>query len=265
MTLSLSIPGISGRMGLAIARAAATDGNVSAIIGGTRPGRLADAEKALAAQQIEGLTITLSESIDPLFDADALIDFTRPDYSAQLLQRAVETHTPFVSGTTGFSDEQFAQLKDAGRHIPVLWASNMSIGVNLLMKLVQDAAAQLGSEYDIEIAEMHHRHKVDAPSGTALSLGKAAAAGRHVSFDDKAILSREGNTGARPVGAIGFATLRGGSVVGDHTVMFASENERLELTHRASNRQIFADGAVKAAHWLRDQPAGLYTISDLLA
>ena len=157
-----------------------------------------------------------------------------------------------------------AKIKAAARHARIVKSGNMSLGVNLLAAMVKRVAAALGEDFDIEIAEMHHRHKIDAPSGTALLLGKAAAEGRGITLEQRSVRSRDGHTGARPVGDIGFATLRGGSVVGDHTVMFAGPSERIELSHRAESRDIFARGAVRAALWAMDKKPGLYSMNDVL-
>ena len=169
-----------------------------------------------------------------------------------------------VLGTTGLKPEHDAALVAAARHARIVRSGNMSVGVNLLAALVRRVAATLGEEFDIEILEMHHRHKVDAPSGTALLLGDAVAAGRAVELGAAAVRTRDGHTGPRPAGAIGFATLRGGSVVGEHTVVFAGPAERIELTHRAESRDIFARGALRAALWAYPRKPGLYSMMDVL-
>jgi len=171
---------------------------------------------------------------------------------------------PILIGTTGLDAGHQRLIDDAATKIPVLQAANTSLGVNLLAHLVRDAAARLGPEWDIEIVEMHHRHKADAPSGTALLLGRAAAEARGVSLDEVSDRGRDGITGPRTAGHIGFAALRGGSVAGEHQVIFAGEGERIELGHRAESRAIFASGAVWAALWLKDKPAGRYTMADVL-
>ena len=170
-----------------------------------------------------------------------------------------------VSGTTGLNSTQKKALINAGESTRIVWSANMSVGVNLLMALVEQAAAKLGPEADIEIVEMHHRHKVDAPSGTALALGEAAARGRKVSFADVSVRSRDGITAARKEGVIGFAALRGGDVIGDHTVIFASQGERIELSHKASDRDIFAKGALVATEWVASKPNGFYTMRDVVS
>jgi len=196
--------------------------------------------------------------------SDVLVDFTLPQAAAVHAGAAARHNKPIVIGTTGLDPAQEALVAVAARSVPIVRAANMSLGVNLLLGLVRQVAASLGEDYDIEIVEMHHRHKVDAPSGTALGLGRAAAKGRGVALDAVAARGRDGITGPRVAGAIGFAALRGGDVVGDHSVIFAGEGERLELTHRAAGRQIYAQGAVRAALWGQGKPPGLYSMRDVL-
>ncbi len=212
-----------------------------------------------------GIGLAATSDRAALFAAsDVVIDFTTPAASLAHAELAAALGKALVVGTTGHDAAQRAALENAAERAPIVWAPNMSLGVNLLLGLVEQAARRLGPEFDIEIVEMHHRHKIDAPSGTALALGRAAAAGREISLDGHSIRSRDGITGERPTGDIGFATLRGGDVVGDHTVIFAGMGERLELTHRAANRQIFARGAVRAACWVVGKTPGLYGIRDVL-
>lgn len=210
-----------------------------------------------------GLSIT-DDATQLFASADTVIDFSTPGALIEHAALAGTHGTAMVVGTTGLTGEHTAALRQAAAKVAVVHAPNMSVGVNLLLGLTRQLAAILGNDYDIEIVEMHHRHKVDAPSGTALALGEAAAAGRGVTLDDVAVLSREGHTGARPPGAIGFATLRGGDVVGEHTVMFAAEGESIALTHKATSRAVFAKGAVRAALWTKDRPPGLYGMHDVL-
>jgi 4-hydroxy-tetrahydrodipicolinate reductase len=195
---------------------------------------------------------------------DVLIDFSSPAALPGNLAAAEGVGRSVVIGTTGLSDEDHARIDGAAGGIAVLQAANMSLGVNLLAHLVREAASRLGPDWDIEIVEMHHRHKVDAPSGTALLLGQAAAAGRGIDLSASSDRGRDGITGARTPGHIGFAALRGGSVAGDHLVVLAGEGERIELGHRAESRAIFARGAVQAALWLHGRPPGRYTIGDVL-
>lgn len=196
--------------------------------------------------------------------ADALVDFSTPAALEVHLAAARTAGTPIVIGTTGLTAQHHAAIDDAARDIAVLQTGNTSLGVVLLVRLVREAAARLGPEWDIEIAEMHHRQKVDAPSGTALMLGEAAAAGRGVALGEVRVADRAGLTGARAEATIGFASLRGGTVVGDHMVILAGAGERIELAHRAEDRAIFARGAVRAALWLAGKPAGRYTMDAVL-
>ena len=201
----------------------------------------------------------------PLFThIEGVLDFTTPAASLETAALAAQARIVHVIGTTGFAAEDQDKLEAAARHATIVKSGNMSLGVNLLAALVEQAARALDANFDIEILEMHHKHKVDAPSGTALLLGEAAAKGRGIALADNSVRSRDGHTGERPNGAIGFATLRGGSVVGDHTVIFAGAGERLELTHRAQDRQIFARGAVAAALWAQGRGPGLFSMRDVL-
>jgi 4-hydroxy-tetrahydrodipicolinate reductase len=197
-------------------------------------------------------------------DADVFVDFSVPDALEKHLRVAEEAGKAIVVGTTGLSHEHQELIDRASARIAVLQAANTSLGVNLLAHLVREAAARLGEQWDIEIVEMHHRHKADAPSGTALLLGWAAAEGRGVALDEVSDRGRDGITGPRASGHIGFAALRGGSVPGDHQVIFAAEGERIELGHRAESRAIFARGAIEAAIWLKDKPPGRYSMADVL-
>jgi 4-hydroxy-tetrahydrodipicolinate reductase len=203
---------------------------------------------------------------DPLpiiANAQALIDFTRPAVSVELAALAAQARIVHVIGTTGCSEDDEAKIRAAARHAVIVKSGNMSLGVNLLAALVKQAAKAL-PDFDVEIVEMHHRMKVDAPSGTALLLGNAAAEGRNISLDEKAVKSREGHTGAREPGAIGFAALRGGTVVGEHQVILAGPHERVVLSHVAEDRTIFANGALAAARWGQGKKPGLYTMADVL-
>ena len=197
-------------------------------------------------------------------DAEAVIDFSFHSAVPAFVAKAAEEGVAYVLGTTGLSPEEQQAVNAAAKRIPVVQSGNYSLGVNLLLNLVQTAAKVLGPEYDVEVVEMHHRHKKDAPSGTALMLAKAAAAGRGVDFDAAAVYGRKGIVGERPEGEIAVHALRGGSVVGDHTVMFAGEVERVELTHRAQSREAFAAGALKAAQWAAGRQPGIYTMRDVL-
>jgi 4-hydroxy-tetrahydrodipicolinate reductase len=200
-----------------------------------------------------------------LFGAsDVVLDFTVPDATVRHAGLAAESATILVAGTTGMSTGDEAALTEAAKHTAIVYSANMSVGVNVLLRLVELAASILDADFDIEIAEMHHREKLDAPSGTALALGKAAAAGRGVDLERVAQRGRDGITDERRRGDIGFGVLRGGSVVGEHTVIFASDNERVELVHKAQDRSLFSAGAVRAALWARGKPPGLYNMQDVL-
>ncbi len=211
------------------------------------------------------LAITVSgDTRSVIANADAFIDFTTPAATLQHAALCAELGCAHIIGTTGLSADQEAQIRIAAERTVIVLSPNMSVGVNALMALVERTAALLDDSYDIEIVEMHHRHKVDAPSGTALGLGQAAARGRGVDLDAVAEKVRDGKPGPRKAGNIGFATLRGGDVVGDHTVIFAADGERIELTHKASSRSLFARGAVRAARWTDGKKAGLYSMRDVL-
>lgn len=239
---AIGIIGSEGRMGLAIKLELASQGLICA--GGV------DRDEGDLSQLVSA--------------SDVLIDFSAPGALKGNLEDCMLAKKPIVVGTTGLEDSHHHLIDAAAHEIPVLQTGNTSLGVNLLAALVEDAARRLGDDWDIEIVEMHHRHKVDAPSGTALLLGQAAARGRGIDLALMSERGRDGMTGARKRGTIGFAALRGGSVAGDHQVILATEGERIEIGHRAENRSIFARGAIKAALWLRDQPAGRYDMKSVL-
>ena len=263
--LKIGIVGAAGRMGrMLVAQVGETDGCVLA--GATeRPGAAEIGRDAgtLAGVAAAGVAVG-DDAAAMIAGVDAVIDFTAPDATVAHADLAAQADAAMVIGTTGLDDTHMEALQRAARHVPVMVAPNMSAGVNVLMVLAEQVARALDESYDIEIVEMHHRHKVDAPSGTALGLGQAVAAGRGVELDAVARMAREGHTGARPRGEIGFATLRGGDVVGDHSVVFAADGERVELTHKASSRRLFAAGAVRAALWTRGRAPGMYSMRDVL-
>jgi len=212
-----------------------------------------------------GNGVVISSDVNAvLAQCDVLIDFTRPEGTLHHLFACRKHSVKAVIGTTGFSADEKRDIATAAQDLAIVFAPNMSVGVNVTLKLIELAARSLGESYDIEIVEAHHRLKVDAPSGTALMLGEAAAQGRRIPLADHSVRVRDGHTGARKLGDIGFATLRGGSVVGDHTVIFAGDGERIELTHLAADRGIFARGAVKAALWGKGRSPGLYSMADVL-
>jgi 4-hydroxy-tetrahydrodipicolinate reductase len=251
-------------MGIEMLRAARTRSDCSVVAALVRAASGWVGEPVSLALGADGLDLDFAAALDPDTAVDAIIDFSTPDALATPLAMALERRIALVCGTTGLSSAQIDQLKDAAGSIPVLWSANFSLGVALLKRMAAMAAAQLGPDFDAEILEIHHRHKKDAPSGTALALGRAIADARRQAFADVARYTREGVGEPRSRNEIGFAVMRAADVVGEHTVMFASEGERLELTHRANSRSIFACGAVRSAVWLARQPAGWYDIADVL-
>ncbi|MEO5699667.1 MAG: 4-hydroxy-tetrahydrodipicolinate reductase [Casimicrobiaceae bacterium] len=262
------IAGAGGRMGQALVEAAlGSDGMALAaaldLTGSAGIGR--DAGERLG--QTTGVLIAADVDV-ALVGSEVLIDFTRPEGTLRHLAACVRHEVGAVIGTTGFDESQKRTISTAAQRIPIVFAPNMSVGVNVLASLVEQAAAALGTDYDVEIVEMHHRHKVDAPSGTALQLGEAAARGLGQSLTDCAVYARHGATGERSRGSIGFAALRGGDVVGDHNVIFAGTGERIELSHRALSRQNFAAGAMRAARFVSTRRAagvaGLFDMRDVL-
>lgn len=264
--MKVGIIGAGGRMGRALTLAV-LDHPQTEISGGIEP-----AGSPLVGQDIGPLagahptSVLVSTDVERLIaDSDAIADFTRPEVSVDVARLVAGPGKIHVLGTTGFSEDDDLAIADAAESGAVIVkAGNMSLGVNLLVALTKRVAAALDEDFDIEIVEMHHRHKVDAPSGTALMLGDAAAAGRAVNLQDTAVRVRDGHTGERRRGDIGFATLRGGSVVGEHSVIFAGAGERVELTHVATDRALFANGALKAALWAKGKPPGLYSMMDVL-
>jgi 4-hydroxy-tetrahydrodipicolinate reductase len=263
--MRLVVVGAAGRMGQMLVKTiAATEGAVlSAAL--ERPGSAALGRDAgeLAGLGALGVPVT-DDPLAALLKADGVIDFSAPAVTVEIAALAAQARIAHVIGTTGMSAEDLARLEAAARHAVIVRSGNMSLGVNLLAGLVEKVAKTLGIDWDIEILEMHHRMKVDAPSGTALLLGEAAAKGRDIALAEHSVRSRDGHTGARKAGDIGFATLRGGTVVGDHSVIFAGAGERIELIHRAEDRGIFDRGAVQAALWARGRNPGLYSMADVL-
>lgn len=263
--MKIGIVGCAGRMGQMLVRTV-LDTPGCTLSGGTgRPG--SDAAGRDIGELVGRGTLGIAIGVDPkalIAASDAIIDFTTPEATVMHAGFCAETRCVHIVGTTGLTPDHAEALNQAATRTPVVWAPNFSIGVNVLLALTEQVARTLDAAYDIEIVEMHHRHKVDAPSGTALGLGRAAAAGRGVDLEEVAQRVRDGITGPRKAGDIGFATLRGGDVVGDHTVVFAAEGERIELTHKASSRDVFAKGAVRAAVWAKTQPPGLYSMKDVL-
>ncbi len=261
----LAIMGAGGRMGRELIRTVHETQGCEVVGAVERLGSPLIGKDAGEVAGVGHLGVPIVAEALPLFThIEGVLDFTTPAASLETAALAAQARIVHVIGTTGFAAEDQPKLEAAARHATIVKSGNMSLGVNLLAALVEQAARALDAGFDIEILEMHHKHKVDAPSGTALLLGEAAAKGRGIALADNSVRSRDGHTGERPSGAIGFATLRGGSVVGDHTVIFAGAGERLELSHRAQDRQIFARGAVAAALWAQGRGPGLFAMRDVL-
>ena len=261
----IGVIGVAGRVGrMLVADIAATKG--CALAGGVaRPGGAALGQDLGELAGIGRLGIAAAGDAEALLRAaDVAIEFTSPAATAAHAALAARLGKPVVIGTTGLHGAEEEAVRAAARAVPIVWAANTSLGINLLLGLVEQVAARLGPDWDIEIMEMHHRHKADAPSGTALALGRTAAAARGADFGAVATRGRDGITGPRPSGAIGFAALRGGDNIGEHHVIFAGTGEQLELTHRATDRGIYAKGAVRAALWLPGKPPGLYGMKEVL-
>ena len=263
--MKLAVMGAAGRMGRELVRLiTATDGCV--VAGAIEaPGSpfLGQDAGALAGVGPLGVTVT-SDALEVAAKVEGVLDFTVPAASVEMAGLSANARIVHVMGTTGHSEEQLAAVRAAARHATIVKAGNMSLGVNLLVAVTKKVAEALDADFDIEVLEMHHRHKIDAPSGTALMLGQAAADGRNIPLKGHSVMSREGHTGARNRGDIGFATLRGGNVVGEHSVVFAADGERVVLSHIATDRGIFARGAVKAALWGRGKGPGFYSMADVL-
>ena len=264
MTHTIAIAGASGRMGQMLIEAvrAADDCTLTGaldIAGSAALGLDAGAFSGKAA----GVLIT-SDLREGLKNSKALIDFTRPEGTLAHLQVCRELGVAAVIGTTGFTDEQKAEIAEIAKSIPIMMAPNMCVGVNVTLKLLEMAAKALSTGYDIEIVEAHHRHKVDAPSGTALKMGEVIAGALGRDLKDCAVYAREGVTGERDPSSIGFATIRGGDIVGDHTVLFAGTGERIEITHKSSSRATYAQGSLRAVRFLADKKTGLFNMFDVL-
>ncbi|PZM16059.1 4-hydroxy-tetrahydrodipicolinate reductase [Rhizobium tubonense] len=264
--MKLVVVGAAGRMGQALIRAIHSTEGATLHAAIASPGSLFVGKDAgeISGLGQNGIPIT-DDPLSAFLHAEGVIDFTRPASTVAFAGLAAQARIVHVTGTTGCSVEDEAKIEAAARHARIVKSGNMSLGVNLLSALVGQAARALSpDDWDIEILEMHHKHKVDAPSGTALLLGKAAAAGRGIDLTENSVRVRNGHTGARPTGSIGFATLRGGSVVGEHSVILAGEGEQVTLSHSAGDRSIFARGAIKAALWARGKKPGLYSMLDVL-
>ncbi len=261
----IAVLGATGRMGRSVIQAVAQSQQAKL---GAALERAGHAEIGRDAGQVVGAdgagVVIAADLAQVTFAFDVAIDFTRPEGTLAALAACVQARRGMVIGTTGFTPEQKQQVEAAAKQIPICMAANFSVGVNLCLKLLEEAARALRDDFDIEIVEAHHRHKVDAPSGTALMMGEAVAKGAGRDLKTCAVYERYGDTGARDRESIGFATIRGGDVVGDHTVMFLGEGERVEISHKASSRMNFAGGAVRAAAWLNGRAPGLYSMRDVL-
>ena len=263
--MKIAVLGAGGRMGQALARVLA-DTPGCALAGGIEAKGSPYVGRDIGeVAGLEPVGIAITDDPLPVFAAvDGMLDFTTPASTLEFVALSAQARLVHVIGTTGLSAADEAKIEAAARHATIVKAGNMSLGVNLLAALTARVAAALGAEFDIEILEMHHKHKRDAPSGTSRMLGRAAAEARGVSLKDRAVWTRDGDTGPRRDGDIGFAALRGGDVVGEHRVIFAGPGERIELAHIATDRGIFARGAVKAALWARGREPGLYSMQDVL-
>ncbi|SAL18377.1 dihydrodipicolinate reductase [Caballeronia terrestris] len=262
--MKIAIAGASGRMGRMLIETVLDDIDAELVGALDRPGAPQLGQDAGA---FLGKTtgVVLTDDIERVFaDADFLIDFTRPEGTLVHLEAAVRHNVKMIIGTTGFDDAQKAQLRAAGEKIGIVFAPNMSVGVNVTMKLLEFAAKQFAEGYDIEIIEAHHRHKVDAPSGTALAMGEVVAKALGRDLKDCAVYGREGVTGERDPSTIGFAAIRGGDIVGDHTVLFAGIGERIEITHKSASRLSYAQGALRAARFLAGRDTGFFDMQDVL-
>jgi 4-hydroxy-tetrahydrodipicolinate reductase len=263
--VKVGVVGVAGRMGQMLLKMLINAPGIVVVGGTERRGSIALGQDIGALAGSDPLGISVGDDPSLLFDtADVVVDFTNPTATVQHAQMASRTGCALVIGTTGFDNDQLNALYRAAQKAPIVLAANMSLGINLLQQVVEEVARILDPDWDIEIVEMHHRAKIDAPSGTALALGEAAARGRGQNLRRISRRSRDGQVGPRVKGEIGFAALRGGDVVGDHTVIFAADGERVEITHRAASREIFARGAVKSVLWAAGKRPGLYSMRDVL-
>ena len=263
--LRIAVTGATGRMGQTLIRDIHAADDLDLVGATEAPSHAALGQDIGQVIGLGAIGVELTDSIEEAFSrADAVIDFTIPVATRLYIEETARGGLIHVIGTTGLNDKAEAAIAKAAKRATIIKSGNMSLGVNLLAHLTRQTAQLLGADFDIEIVEMHHRHKIDAPSGTALLLGEAAAKGRNVQLSEVAARGRDGQTGARAVGDIGFASLRGGEVVGDHTVIFAADNERIELTHKAQDRGLFSKGALHAARWGVGQAPGLYSMADVL-
>ncbi len=263
--LAIGVTGVAGTMGTMIVRQVLESRNTRLAGGSVRPGSTQQGLDIGEICRLGALGLKAVGAAGELFAvSDVVIDFSLPEAVSDHAQAAMDTKTPWIVGTTGVDAAGEASLEKAAAVVPVVFAPNTSLGVNLLFVLVEQVARALNEDFDIEVFEIHHNRKIDAPSGTALGLGRAAARGRGVDFEKASVLSREGQTGARRRGDIGFAALRGGDIVGEHSVIFAGAGERVEISHKAAGRHIYASGAIRAAQWAAGRSPGLYDMTDVL-
>nr|CRH08156.1 Dihydrodipicolinate reductase (DHPR) [Candidatus Magnetococcus massalia] len=263
--VKIGIAGVAGRMGRMLVQATQDAAGCELTSAHDYPGHAMIGQDAGEVAGVGKLGIKISGDGEFTFrDADVVIDFSILESTMAHLKLAAQHNTPIVIGTTGFTAEQRAEIDELAKSLPIVLAPNYAVGVNLLFKIAAEVAQVLDEDYDIEIVEAHHRHKVDAPSGTAVRLGETIADAVKRNLDEVAIYGREGQTGARDPQTIAFSTIRAGDIVGDHTAIFATDGERLELTHRASSRMTFAKGAVRAAKWVANRKPGLYDMRDIL-
>ncbi|MBL6664529.1 MAG: 4-hydroxy-tetrahydrodipicolinate reductase [Rickettsiales bacterium] len=263
--MKIGVAGISGRMGRTIANLVEQDDVAQLSAALTRKSSGISGKDLGEFLGYDKNNIAISSDVNEfLNNCDAVIDFTSPTNSLEMAKNCAAHKKVLVCGTTGFSEDEKQEFSSYAKDTVIIWSSNMSLGVNLLMNLSEEVAKTLRDDFDVEILEMHHNQKVDAPSGTALSLGAAVAAGRNIDLKENANMARVGRDAKRKKGEIGFATLRGGDVIGDHTVIFAGDGERIELSHKASNRDVFAKGAIRAAIWGSIKESGFYSMRDVL-
>ncbi|MGI0118344.1 4-hydroxy-tetrahydrodipicolinate reductase [Zooshikella sp. RANM57] len=263
--IRIAVVGAAGRMGRTLIQAITESSDCQLTVATDRPDSSLVGADVGELAGLGKMNIALSASLDNCLDQfDVVVDFTRPEHTLHNVALCQQSNKAIVIGTTGFSNEQKQQLQEAAKTTSIVFAPNMSVGVNLCFKLLELAAKVMGDDVDIEVIEAHHRHKVDAPSGTALRMGEVVADALGRDLKTCAVYGREGLTGERDRKTIGFETIRAGDIVGDHTVMFAAEGERVEITHKASSRMTFAQGAVRAAKWLAKKEPGLYDMQDVL-
>jgi 4-hydroxy-tetrahydrodipicolinate reductase len=263
--INIVVCGSAGRMGRAILETLSGESDLGLGAALEKKGHPAVGQPVGKLIGVESWLSPVSDDTDTVFSGgDVAIDFTHPEGTLSHLRVATTLKKSMVIGTTGFTQEERGFIVQAAKTIPIVFSPNMSVGVNVIFRLLSDATRALGDAYDVEIVEIHHRHKKDAPSGTSLRMGEVVAEARKTTLSQVGRFAREGNIGARSAGEIGIQSMRGGDVIGDHTILFAGQGERIEITHRADSRKNFAHGAILAARWVVRQPPGLYTMMDVL-